>query len=270
MKYILTLVIVSSVLSVHAKSIDSLFHHNQISFSIANGISQEFMSDPNNKPTTQFNYSPAITGSLYRIYIQEKYQPLYAMHLQIRYSYGVSSLLRIETGISYLLSGSLIRLSNGDEFASGYERGSQNNYSYTGSIVIPIELKLSKAIRHGVFTCTLGPQFTLPVHSFQHIKDNMINDTLQPDFKTHERYKTSLTKQFSTLGFDLKLGYEKKLNSNVSINIGPVIDFFNLVYFRNNNDVENNSSGYHPYQFYAGVDVAVDFGFMIVTKSGRY
>ncbi len=270
MKYILTLIILLSVCKGDAKAIDSLFHRNQISFSVANGVSQEFMSDPNSKPTTVFNYSPAITGGLYRIYTQEKYQPLYAIHLQMRYSYGISNLLRIETGISYLLCGSLIKLSYNGDFASGYEQITENYYSYTGSIIIPIELKLSKAMRHGVFTCTLGPQFTLPVHSFQHIKDNMVNDTLQPDIKTHERYKTSLTKQFSTLGFDLKLGYEKKLNNNASINIGPVIDFFNLVYFHNNNDILSNSSGYHPYQFYAGVDVAVNFGFMVITKSGRY
>ena len=52
---------------------------------------------------------------------------------------------------------------------------------------------------------------------------------------------------------------KKKLSKNTSISVGPAIDFFQLLQFHNN-DLISNDSGYHPYQYYIGLDVAINFG----------
>ena len=87
-----------------ASKTDSTFQRHQISFTITNAISHEFLAGPNWEPTINhvhvsqvYQDGPSMNSA--------KYLPNYALHLQINYSIGLSKLIRIETGIGYLLQG---------------------------------------------------------------------------------------------------------------------------------------------------------------------
>ena len=249
-------------LSAMASKQDSLSYKNEFSLSMTNAMSQTFFNGPGNKPTAVVDYQN--DGSFeYYLHTHMTYLPLYAVHLQLHYSAAITPLIRIETGLGYLMTGTLLKSNYqfyGD-FSS--EHVTQNTYSYTGSITLPLLIKYTKPMRHGDFTCAVGPEFNLPVHFFNHQTSIVDNNVMKPNIYTHTRYKTNTTGQLSTMGMYLKLGYQKHISQSMSINVGPVVDFFNLLQFHN---TSINWPDYHAYQYYVGLDVAVNFGFKIITK----
>lgn len=268
MKNLISVLFLFSSLCCIGSKKDSKSHYSQFILSIANGMSQQFFDGPGHKPTTVFvqnNYS--LTNSNY---LRTQFTPLYALHLQVINSLGISRLIRIETGIGYIIISNLQQNSFRIYTSSGTDQGSFNFYSYTGSVTLPVHIKLCKTIPHGYFTCTLGPDFVLPVHGFQRETENYSNATSLPDRSEHERFNTRTTSHMSTLGMYLKLGYERRM-SNCIVNIGPALDFFDLAAFHNN-DLLYSGSGYRPYQYYAGIDLAFNFNstFMVITKSKKY
>jgi hypothetical protein len=240
----------------HATKADSTFQRHQISVSLANAMSQTFFDDPAHKPTTIVNYSSygPFSGSS----IHGSYLPLYAIHLQLHYSLGITPLIRIETGLGYLLSSSVLSQDYTTTGEFYFVKGSYTAYTFTGNITLPLYLKFTKPTPRGAFTCTFGPDFTLPVHQFYR-QTNVIENNIPKNNNTGQvMFQTQTIAQQATMGLYLKLGYEKKIRQNMSINVGPAIDFYHLLAFHDNNNYTN--TGYHPYQYYIGLDLAINFG----------
>jgi len=259
MKNILLATLSLGMLTCHASGTDSLFQRHQLSISVANGMSQTFFSDPGSRPTAVAEYQSLITmpgGEN----IHSSYLPLYAMHLRLRYSLGLTRSVRLETGIGYLLSSYLLKehdVIEGDFF---YGNITYNRYYYTGSITLPLYVKYTKPTHCGAFTLTTGPDFNLPVNNVNHTTDYVINNISRSNQTNHSRYSTSTTTHTSAMGVYLKLGYEKNINRNLSVNVGPVVDFYDLVKF-NPADWLAPLTTYTPYAYYLGLDVAINFGF---------
>ena len=186
---------------------------------------------------------------------------MYTVHVQLHYSLGITPFFRLEAGIGYLLSGGTLShyYITPDGFATN--NTSTNTYIYSGAITLPLYLKFTKPMPRGAYTCTFGPDFYLPVHSFYYAPSGAIAGEEAPVSHAHTRFTADQVGQASTMGMYLKMGYEKKLpgSSHLMINVGPVIDFNQLVMFHPGDD-EESYLGYHPYQFYTGLDVALTFG----------
>jgi hypothetical protein len=267
MKQIVILCMMLTALGSSATMADSTFQRHQISVSLANAMSQTFFDDPGHKPVTVVNYGSY--GPFYSSGIHASYLPLYAMHLQLHYSLGITPMIRIETGLGYLFSGSVV---NQDYTTTGefyFIKGSYTAYTFTGNITLPLYLKLTKPTPRGAFTCTFGPDFTMPVHQVYRQTNVIENNVAKSNVTGQSMFQTSATAANATMGLYLKLGYEKKIKQNMSINVGPALDFYHLVAFHNDNTNYANT-GYHPYQYYIGLDVAINFGFHLTTKSGRF
>lgn len=239
---------------------DDLPPRSQLSLVIANGMSQKFFV-PSGSSTPTVNVYNNISGNSSPGAVHSKYLPLYALHLQMRYGYAPVRWLRIETGLGYLMASGIV--DRADDFSgyAGVSHITSRTYTIIGNITVPLYVSFAKVLKKGNFICTLGPDFVFPVHSSYHQVHTFNNGLAQPDVYVHYRYKASDTKYNSTLGLYFKLGYEIR-----SINIGPVIDFFDLVNFTNNN-IYSGTGNYHPYQYYAGVDVT--FNFRVITKISR-
>ena len=110
----------------------------------------------------------------------------------------------------------------------------------------------------GAFTVSLGPDFTLPVHKYFHQRYNLNSTNIQEDHG-HQKFSTDQTGQKSSMGIDFKMGYEKQLGKNMSINVGPDFNIYQLVQFHSNHAYYFNR-GYTAYQYYLGLDVALNFG----------
>jgi hypothetical protein len=80
----------------------------------------------------------------------------------------------------------------------------------------------------------------------------------------HGLYNTSNTVALSNLGFDLKMGYEKKLTKTSTIDLGPIINFSDQAFFDKATNQQFKNEKYRPYQYYVGFDVA--FAFDVIKK----
>jgi|GEM_PF-4679656 len=248
MKKISILCMLLAALSASASRTDSLRHKQTLSFAITNAASQTFFDGPNHTPTAVVEHT--ISNVEYYNDIRSSFLPLYAVHLRMDYGVQINRIFSIETGLGYLLSGNLIQqrtILDGDIY---YQHKTFNTYSYTGSITLPVSAVFTKKIGKGAFTCALGSEFNLPVNAFARQTSTIQNNVAEPNTYTHTRLHPNTSGQQAAMGACLKLGYEHK-----SVNIGPIVDFYNLVQFHDSN---TNSPGFHAYQFYAGVDVAIN------------
>ena len=254
MKNLLVSILLLTSFSCFASKPDSTSQRHIISVSMANGISQEFFGAPDHHPTTHWTIGNGIpiAGAVAYGY----YTPMYSVHVQLHYSLGLSRVVRIETGIGYMING-LVN-TEGYPTTGGFHEY-YKIYTYQGCITLPLYVKFIKPTHHGAFTCTLGPDFTLPVHDFYQNKDIALPPAYNIPTNGHRAYTASRTSATSSMGLYLKMAWEKQIKSNLSINIGPVIDFYELVPFHTYGD-SYAANGYYPYQFYAGLDVAVNFG----------
>jgi len=227
---------------------------------MANGVSEQFYDGPNHQPTNDWKET-YYTFPFLPVTSNNVSNPMYAVHIQLHYSFGISPLLRIESGIGYLLSGFINSIGAS---APGYSyQVFEKEYFYVGCITLPLYVKFTKPTPHGAFTCSIGPDFTLPVHSFY--QENLYNIPTTVTHHGHDRYSTSQTAQASSMGGYLKMGYEKQLKNGLSVNVGPAVDFFGLVQFHTA-PIPPVTDGYYPYAFYAALDVAVCFGLKKKTK----
>lgn len=253
MKNILLACLLLTALSCFSTGRDSTFRRHEFSVSAALGASQLFFDGPNHGPTNKVFFYSYYSG-------YDAYTPLPATHIQLRYSLGISPVLRLETGIGYLLAGIKIQVQGGQAI---YIINTQ--HSYEGFITVPVHVKVIKRMPHGDFTCMIGPDFALPVHYFYRNDGDPKIGLANTDPKGHERFSASQTGRGSVMGFYMKLGYEKQVKPNLSVNVGPVVDFFQTVLLHPN-DSNYRASGYYPYGFYAGLDVAINFGFSTARK----
>ena len=238
-----------------ATSADSTLGRHAFSISMANGFSQQFFEGPNHHLSNSWGLIQALENTPPRYMPPPTtYLPMYTVHVQLHYSLGLTHFLRLETGIGYLLSGSTLN-------PSGVPGSSFATYVYYGAITLPLYIKVNVPMRRGAFTCMLGPDFCLPMHGFNKANSESLEGEESPYVNGHARYTTYQTEQASSMGVYLKMGYEKRLHGSLplTINIGPVVDFNQLVMFHTL-DNEASSYGYHPYQFYAGLDVSLTFG----------
>jgi hypothetical protein len=166
-------------------------------------------------------------------------------------------MVRLETGIGYLLAGGLQR---GYVPPIYFNSGSSHfdKFYYKGCITLPLYVKVIKAMHRGAFTCTIGPDFALPVNDTYKYQNMQNFRTLDP--KDHYRYRTYQTTDAASMGVHLKMAYEKHLTRHLLINVGPVIDFYGAVHFHPGYDSYYNHFNYTPCQFYTGLDVAFSFG----------
>jgi hypothetical protein len=260
MKNITLLSLLLYALSGAASKTDTTFHHNQIGLSITNAMSQEFCEGANHKPTASPSfYTDNGISSLH-------YLPVYALHLQLRYTVDISRGYGIETGLGYLLN---MTLNDLEESASGaaIERVSRQLVT-TGYITLPLYARYTRVIHQGALHFKLGPDFSLPVNVRSATSYDLASLTANNNVYTH-RLSANETGQNAMIGLCAGMSYEKKLQRGMSVSVGPVLDFFNMDLFHKINTL-TNYYGYHSYQYYVGLDVAVNFGFRLVTKSGRY
>ena len=255
-----------------ASKTDSTFQRHQISFTITNAVSHEFLAGRNWEPTINYVHvsqvyqdGPSMNSA--------KYLPNYALHLQINYSIGLSKLIRIETGIGYLLQGASLSCKYIENQNLFILNGAYNEYLYQGSLTVPIHIKFTKPLHNGTFTCTLGPGFTLPVHTFYTLKDYAVNGQSQPDRSSHQAYNSQTIAYFSSIAAYLKMGYEKNLAPNITMDIGPAVNFSNLILLDENLWNTYGASRYRPFQYYIGLDVAFNFGMddlRIITENSHH
>jgi hypothetical protein len=250
-KLILALLVIIAHCCAASKS-DSLFEPNHLSFSLTNGLCQEFFDGPDHKPTMEpkstFNYVV-------------KYKPAYALHVQFRYTIGIYRGLSIESGVGYLMQTVLY---------SVYDYGPNVNLTskiedfvgVRGFITLPLYAKYRTPMGKGALSFKLGPDFSLPVHTHFNITDYEVGPPR--DVSVSHRFTTSETGQYATMGICAGMTYEKPLRHSQSISIGPVFDLFNVAQFHRH-DIFGNSSGYRSYDYYLGLDVVFNIGFHIVT-----
>ena len=245
-----------------ASNADSLFQRHQISFSVSNGMSHEFLNDPSGKTSTSsiLIYTGNPMGSS-----NYQFLPGYALYFNILYSLGISRFLRIETGIGYLLQGLVIKFRYledgfGPNLLYINQQGSETINEYDGSISVPIHMKMRMAVRGGYLTCTIGPNFFIPTNFRQKISNYYINGIPQPDNTLHQKYDMQTIAYNSSVGLDLRVGYEIHLNKKSSLDIGPLINFENLIFIDKNLKNYYTNLQYRPYRYYVGLDVAVNFG----------
>ena len=236
------------------------FEKNQLSFALTNAMSQTFFDGPGHKPTTCPQYGSGL-GYPYRV----QYLPLYAFHLQMRYSIGISRTFGIESGLGYLFNMTMY-----DTYEGTSTNKNEHLLNEMGYITLPLYGKVNIAVGGSKLSFKFGPDFSLPVHSrsaYHYLA------TLPPGYQTEGVYKhrftTNETGQYATMGLCAGIAYEKKIRSSATVSVGPVIDFLNLAQFHRH-DIFNNNSGYHTIQYYIGLDVAINFGFHVITKSARF
>jgi hypothetical protein len=266
--------------AIFASETDSLFQRHQFGISMTNGMSHEFYKNSHgtslNSPLPYngfLNQSPIGSGGIYPSYGSVPiYQtgvsvPLYSLHLELKYSLGLSTHVRLETGIGYLLQGFTYQYRHTPQqeeilIQDSIKSGTNfNHYLFNGSITIPVHIKFMKPLKKkGDFTCTVGLNFLVPVHTSE--RYTFLETAGIPAYSAsyHQIYTKTAINSFAGGGIDLKMGYEKKLNRLLSVDIGPIVSFDNLFYF--NKQIKNAYGFYQsrPYQYYIGLDVAVNFG----------
>jgi len=233
------------------------FKKNQLSFALTNAMSQEFFVGADHKPTTSPKYG---LGPDIRL----QYLPLYACHLQMRYTIGISRTFGIETGLGYLLNMTMY-----DTYEGLSAVKTQHQLNEVGYITLPLYGKVNMAIGRDKLSFKFGPDFSLPVHSHLESTSYHVSGWNPSDWSSTHRFRTNETGQYATMGICAGIAYEKKIRSATTISVGPVIDFFNLAQFHPH-DITANGFDYHSYNYYIGLDVAINFGFHIITKSGRF
>jgi hypothetical protein len=239
--YILTCFLCATALSFAGKT-DSTFQRHQISFSVTNAMSQQFFDGPHGPTIRLYNNDWFYTNFLYL--------PNYTLHLRLNYSLGISKHIRIETGIGYMLQGITMK----GAYSGEVDFESYTGYSYTGEFTIPIHAKFAKPIGKGAFTCTVGPDLYLPVIYF--IRKTQINGGQEANISS-QIFTSSSTLYQSSIGFALKMGYEKRINHKLSVDMGPVVNFSNLLFL--SKQINQMYASDRPYQYYIGLDVAFNF-----------
>ena len=243
-----------------ASKTDSLFQRHQINFSITNAMSlaPEIWVDfgpTNNDATPYYPYDrhigngPAINTLHSTIII-----PNYTLHLKFEYSLGISNIVRLETGVGYLVQGLTIKYSLPDKsFPS-----SSLTYCYIGALTIPLHFKLYKKKHQSNWTYTFGPNVTFPFHDV-YKTINVVDAGIKRPSRTGNQLFNSFADN-SSLGFDLKIGYEKQLNKHITVNFGPVISFSQIYWLYAQKMATEAQIPQSYFQTYIGIDVALNFG----------
>ena len=243
MRKSITFLLILIATSCLASKTDSLFQRHQISISLTNAMSHLFYKDYD---PTKVNNSSSTSSNLVTF-------PNYGMHLNIKYSVGVSEFIRIETGIGYKLCGVTVNFIFDNYY---YSRESGTIYSYGGDITIPIHVKFIIPLKKGAFTSTLGPMFDIPIHNVSRVTNYMVDHKPLPDHTYNTTFTSEQTSWNASMGFDLKMGYEKQLARNISLDICPIVNFSNLLIFYS----KNEQSNIRPYRYYIGLDLSFNFG----------
>ncbi len=236
-----------------AKKTEPIFQRHIISVSVTNGVSDAFYNGMHG-PTRFVIVAPDPSTGYNHVDI---YKPGYAFAGNVKYSFGVSQLLRIETGIGYTLQ-ELIYFQGEKNPNAPYNYGSGFIYTYyKGSFTIPIHAVLKEHLKKGWLSIKLGPNFIMPINDF-YSTDNP-NIPLR-SWHNHYTYNVADMSENASLGFDLKIGYEIQMSRTSTVEIGPLCNFTNLVLFHR--DIYNTSmiNGRQLFRYYAGLDVAFNFG----------
>jgi len=183
------------------------------------------------------------------------YLPNYSVHFKFEYSVGISKSIRLETGVGYLMQGLTIKYT----LTNQSNTLSSTSYCFIGDISIPLYVKYIKNLSNGAYIFTFGPNVILPTNQIYTTKDVVSDGASEPSQNGHQRFSSNAIANYSSLGFDLKMGYEKELTKAISIDICPIINFTNLFPFQYNKPYFN---GQIPdiIQSYIGLDVAINFG----------
>ena len=243
-KHLLTIMLLVSSLCFAGK-IDSTFQRHQLSFSLTNAMSGQFLDGRHGLCTKIVENHFGLGGST------NKFLPNYSVRLNFNYNLGLSSHFRLETGVGYLLAGQ----TSVNEYPSEAVLYQYKEFYYLGQFTLPLYMKYIKKTTKGAFTTTFGPCFYIPINFLDHRFDfNVASDAIA----THGAFDSGNISYLSTMGLDLKLGYEKKIQHNLSITVGPFISFSNLILLDRNLGNQYTESYYRPYQYYIGLDVAVN------------
>lgn len=268
MKNHLLFALILIVSSGFASKTDSTFQRHQISFAVTNGISLVLLNPDyfggyeSSTTTPYYPYARAtqIHSNDY-IYHQIEYLPNYSFDIKIKYSVGLSKTIRLESGIGYLMQGLTIKYYG----SPGIYYFTSTTYCYISMLVIPLHIKFTKPVHKGSFICTLGPNLTFPFNDFYKTTDVYEDEVKQPSQSGHEHFNS--ISDNASLGFDLKMGYEKELTKAISIDICPSINFTNLLPFYDRKQL--NGQIPDVLQSYVGLDVAFNFnmdGLRFITK----
>jgi hypothetical protein len=242
--------------SSQAGNIDSLFQRHQFIISETDGFAHQFDNGPNGATT----HDVVTTGNMFFPKVTDtRYLPNYALHIHFLYSLRLTKHIRLETGLGYMFEGYTLRATYVQTTEVYLIKGSYNGYQFIRSFTVPIHIKFMKPMGGGAFTCTFGPNFTMPIQSFtkeNHIVQGGISEA---NTTIRERYNSASTFYQSSMGVDLKMGYQKQYYKQMALDIGPVVNFSNLALLDKNLQAADRASGYRPYQYYIGLDVAIVF-----------
>lgn len=244
-------------ISLCAHQSDSTFRRHELSFSMTNAMSHTFFKNYNGVSTSAQGRQIVTVNPEGGLLFKEAFGkaiPGYATQIKVVYSLGLSNQVRLETGIGYLLIGSIMDFSNGR---------SSLKYAYhifQGSLDIPLHVKIKKQLKKGWFSCVLGPHFLIPLHQFSQIKVPTTYYMAEHTYSNHQRYAASDISYYSSMGFDIKMGYEHLISHKASIDIGPIFSFTNLVLFSKERIRDYNDMGVRPFAYYIGLDVAINLG----------
>jgi hypothetical protein len=237
-----------------SKKPEPVFHRHTIGFAMTNAVSSAFYNGTHG-PTETFirgTYTYGGINTLPYVYIQ--YRPSYTWNLNVNYSYGISKTIRIETGVSYLIQG--LFSSEVTHIYPSIGMG-LDNANFKSSLQIPLHIQIKKLFKNSFLTFTFGPDFAIPFF------DNYIVENPNIPIKNwyvSETSNSSTISENTSMGFDLKVGYEMQITKRATCNIGPVANFNNLILFHHDADNFSILDDRQLFRYYVGLDLAFNFG----------
>ena len=225
MKQLLIILLLLAALDTFAIRRDTTIEMHQLVFSVTNALSIGHaegtlgLTDQRSTPYYPFSKPNSTASSLSILPHQNSYSPFYSFHLRAEYSLGLSRVVRLETGVGYLLQGLIIHYS----YSLDGNTASSTTHAYLGCLTLPLHVKIRKETSAGGMTAAFGPVFTVPLHQIYSSTDVMVNGVAQPSVRTHEQVSRADMSYSSIMGFDLKVGYEKNLSDRSYVNVGPAL-----------------------------------------------
>ncbi|MBS1687058.1 MAG: hypothetical protein JSS76_20145 [Bacteroidetes bacterium] len=222
-----------------------------INITVTNAVSYAFYNSPSGPSSTATIASCPVQGhDQVRVYY-----PAYTFAIQAGYSYRITHLVRMETGLTYMLYGQTMISGTQKYYSPLLTNGTLYNRQQIGYLTIPIRVAFVKYVKHNALKINIGPELSLPLNKL----DNIDNPNLpMRTLHNHSFIKSAEFVSNINLGLAVKAAWGVPISDRVSLDIGPVFDFNNMV------APDQNSYSYHVairkvFTYYAGLDVAFSF-----------
>ncbi|MBS1593607.1 MAG: outer membrane beta-barrel protein [Bacteroidetes bacterium] len=268
MRRILSLLLVfASISAVAAKKPAKPAYLNSkhaITLTVTNAGSWAFYKGPSGPQRTAITASHQAQGyDDVRIYY-----PAYTFAVNIGYTYRISSLLRLETGLTYMLYGQTTTSGKQNYNLPHLTNGTFLYNTKIGYITIPVRLAMVKYVGRSAFKFSAGPELSLPMNKLE-----KLDNTAGP-FRSRYSQGPIHSAEFEpniNIGLAIKAAWGIPISDRASFDIGPVFDFNNLI-MPDNTTASYNYTEKRVFTYYAGLDLAFSLGLGVKNdkhKSGR-